>query len=359
VSFAEVRHQPRALLRLRRALASNRVPHAYLFHGPDGVGKELLARQFAALLLCAEPVGADGDARDACGVCQSCRLVAADNHPDLHVVHRKLNVYHAESRIRNQKAVDIGVAVVRQFLIDVAGIAPGMGRAKVFIVREADRITEEAQNALLKTLEEPPAATFIILLATAVDELLPTTRSRCQLVPLGPLPAAFIAERLRADFPELDAASVKRYAALAEGSMSAALRFAGDDIIAFDREVVDRLAKLTPENAMDLARSILEYVRDASARYRQRDSELSDTAAQRAALRDVFILLATGYRDRLYAGGTEGKAASVSPAAAAQAIRVIAATEPQLDSNVNVQLAIESLIIRLARLAQFPAAAML
>ncbi|HRX85962.1 MAG TPA: hypothetical protein P5572_13165 [Phycisphaerae bacterium] len=364
--LADVCHQESAQNLVQRALASARMPHAYILHGPDGVGKELFARRVAAVLLCEAPVTVAPGVRDACGACQSCHLVDADNHPDLHVVHRLLNAYHPDALVRNRKAIDLGVDVVRHFLIEAAGIAPSMGQAKVFIVREADAITPSAQNALLKTLEEPPPATFLFLLAASLDDLLPTTRSRCQLIGFGPLPSAFVAERLRARCPELPDADVKLCAALAQGSVAAALRFAEDELAAFHRTVSAALAGLTPPAASALAKQIVEYAKEAADRFRKRDPELSDTAAQRAALRDVFAVLAGWYRDRLHvAAGSPDLAAEAAGAAgfpllsAAGAVKLIAETERQLDSNVNVQLCIESLVFKLAAVRELPAAALI
>lgn len=366
--LSEVRHQEKAHRLVQRALASARVPHAYIFHGPDGVGKEHFARHFAALLLCDAPIEPEPGRRDACGKCQSCHLVEVDNHPDLHVVHRLLNAYHPDSVVRNRKAIDIGVDVVRHFLIDVAGIAPAMGRAKVFIVREADAITPQAQNALLKTLEEPPPATFILLLVSSLDELLPTTRSRCQLVPFGPLPTAFVTEQLAACCEGISAEDARLYAALAQGSMAAALRYAEDALAGFNRELGVKLAGLSMDTAPAVAKFIAEFAKDAAGRHRKRDPELSDTAGQRAALRDAIVLLATWYRDQMHlatgsvelAATPDGASAGVStPMAAAHAVRLVAAAEGQLELNVNVQLCIETLVFRLAALDDLPAGAML
>lgn len=366
--LSEVRHQERALQQVMRALASARVPHAYILYGPDGVGKELFARRLAALLLCEQPQTTDGAARDACLRCQSCHLVEVDSHPDLHIVHRLLNAYHPDSRIRNAKAMDLGVDVVRRFLIEPAGLSPAMGRAKVFIVREADAMNFAAQNALLKTLEEPPPATFLLLLATSLDALLQTTRSRCQVVPFGPLPAEFIRERLAAQRPDVAVDELGFYAALAQGSVAKAVRYAEDELAVFGRELAGHLEQLTPDSTGAVVKVVSEFAKEAAARHRKRDEELSDTAAQRAALRDVFNLMATWYRDRLYVAvglpaPTRGSAITESDSgkasAAAEAVRLISEMEARLEQNVNVQLVIESLMFRLAVVRELPAAALI
>jgi DNA polymerase-3 subunit delta' len=221
VSLADVKHQATAQRMLQRAISSHRVPHAYVFHGPEGVGKEMLARGLARLLLCESPkrdaepqASASATAQvnqehllilDACGVCSECKLVAAGTHPDLHLIYRQLNREHPEPEVRKRKGLEIGVDVLRHFVIDKVGMKPSRGRAKVFLIREADVITPQAQNALLKTLEEPPGTTYLILLVTGLDHLLPTTLSRCQVVQFDALPYQFVRERLRAMRPDLPA----------------------------------------------------------------------------------------------------------------------------------------------------------
>jgi DNA polymerase-3 subunit delta' len=369
VSLFDVRHQERAQRLLLRALGCARLPHAYIFHGPAGVGKEMLARRLASLLLCSDSQAGSGAAdvpggladlaqagRTPCGACRACKLMAADNHPDLHVVHRLLNAYHPDALVRNRKAVNLGVEVIRHFLIEPAGIAANMGSYKVFIIRDADRISPSAQNALLKTLEEPPPATILILLVSALDQLLPTTRSRCQLVPFGPLPDAFVLERLQAVQPDLAADDARVYATLAQGSIAAALRYAEDELADFNRALAAMLASLTPHSATEAVKAIMEFTKQHSGAYRKRDPELSETAAQREALRAVFALLATAYRERM-ARACGPDDSDADPMALAHAVRVIARAEGQLELNVNVQLCVESLVFALARLPHMPRAA--
>jgi DNA polymerase-3 subunit delta' len=152
-----------------------------------------------------------------------CRLAAAGTHPDLFVIHRQLNKQHPDSTIRKQKALVLGVDVIRHFLVDRAGTSPSRGRAKVVLVREAERMNDAAQNALLKTLEEPPGPTFIILLTHALDAMLPTTRSRCQQVMFQPLPTPFVEERLRSLCPGRGEGEIRYMAAHARGSLGSAV----------------------------------------------------------------------------------------------------------------------------------------
>jgi len=366
VPISDVHHQDRAQRLIQRALSAQRVPHAYIFHGPDGVGKELFAHRLAAIMLCENRSPSDADAPiDACGACRSCKLVAAGNHPDLHLVHRHLNVHHPDSEVRKKKAIDIGVDVIRHFVIDPCGMKPAMGRAKVFMVREADRITSGAQNALLKTLEEPPPTTYLILLAKSAERFLATTRSRCQLIGFGSLPRDYVARRLAEIRSDLSDSDIALYAALADGSLGAAVQFADQNIRAINEQVVDVQLGLTRQNALNAAARYIEIAKGFSQWYRERDPALSETAAQRQGLSLVLRLAASAYRDALHlACGSadalvndwardrlDGMAETIGAEPLARMIPAIAHAEWTLDRNVNTQLAVESLMFNLVNAA--------
>lgn len=190
--------QTRAVEILQSALASNRLHHAYIFHGPVGVGKFTTAMAFARVLLCphAEP---DLTGRIiACSVCDSCRLVDSPTgeHPDLHVVTKELARFNDDAQIRTRKLMTIPVAVLRDELIAKVYIASKLRHRKVFIVDEAELLDAVGQNVLLKTLEEPPEGTFLILVTSSEDRLLITVRSRCQRVAFVSLPDEVIASRV-------------------------------------------------------------------------------------------------------------------------------------------------------------------
>ena len=173
-------------------------PHALLIVAPRGAGAGTLARDAAAMLLCGAP-NADG----ACGACRSCRLIAAGSHGDL--------VHIAPGGAADQ----IGIEPIREL---VAGLAlfPVEGGRRVALVEGADRMNEAAQNALLKTLEEPPARTHVILAAAEDSGLLPTIRSRCATVRLG-LPEPVAAAELLAARLALDAPTATRLLRMASG----------------------------------------------------------------------------------------------------------------------------------------------
>jgi DNA polymerase-3 subunit delta' len=170
VVFERIEGQPRAVALLRRALTSGRVAHAWAFVGPAGSGRTTTALAFAQALLC--PAG-------GCGACRACGLTAVRQHPDLHVIVPT----PPETNPRGARAIRIGA--IRE-LGREAALTPALGARKVFVLDDAERMTGEAPQAFLKTLEEPPARTVLILIVARVRALPATVLSRCQIVRFQP-----------------------------------------------------------------------------------------------------------------------------------------------------------------------------
>jgi DNA polymerase-3 subunit delta' len=170
VAFEAIEGQPRAVELLRRALGSGRLAHAYAFVGPPGSGRTTTALALAQALLC--PQG-------GCGRCRSCALVAARQHPDLHV----LVPTPPETNPKGARAIRIGL--IRE-LERQAALKPAVAERKVFVLDDAERMTGEAPQAFLKTLEEPPARTVLILILPRAGAVPATVLSRCQIVRFQP-----------------------------------------------------------------------------------------------------------------------------------------------------------------------------
>ncbi len=192
-------------------LGSGRLPHALLFTGPRGGGKNSLARALAAALNCARP----GQGGAPCGLCPSCLKVAKDIHPDL-------ATFGPSGRSRQIKMEDI------QTLRAQMAFRPYEGRVKVFIVREADRLGSDAGNALLKTLEEPPPDSVLLLTSASEAEVMPTILSRCLRLKLPPLPHRLVCEAL-AEKRGLTGPRARLLAALAAGALGPALSLDPED----------------------------------------------------------------------------------------------------------------------------------
>jgi DNA polymerase-3 subunit delta' len=372
VRFRDIQHQERALSIVRRALRSGRMPHAYLFEGPEGVGKELTARALAARLLCEK--GGEVELRptdDACGQCPACRLMAAGNHPDFHLIHRGLHKFHPDRTIRQSKGLFLAVDLIRHFLIEPATMRPAQGRRRVFLIRDAERMNEEAQNALLKTLEEPPGAACLILVTSSATRLLPTIQSRCQRVPFGLLPADFVAQELVSRLG-ISAADARLLAALSDGRLGVAIRWQQIGLLAALDSAGDCLSRLAQRNPEAFSKSLIELATELATRARQpgddeeepggdedddtpRSAGKMPTDELREAFKLVLLLIGAHYRDALLAqAGLPALHPPVQPVAAdaeseriAQSVRALREAEYMLDRNVAPQLVGERLAVAL------------
>jgi DNA polymerase-3 subunit delta' len=220
MSFSDIIGHERPIRVLRRALSTGRVPHAYLFWGPDGVGKEGVARETAKVLFC-DDSAAPGRG-EACGKCAACRKVESDSHPDLHLL--------------AAEAASITVGDVRSLKETLSYRAFERGR-RVAIIRDAFRMTREASNALLKTLEEPSAGTHIFLLTQHRNQILPTLVSRCQPLRFDPVPEAQVRRLLEARGVEPAAAEVM--AVIAGGCPGAVAGEDAESLVEMEREVAE------------------------------------------------------------------------------------------------------------------------
>jgi DNA polymerase-3 subunit delta' len=330
--LSTVRAQATALETLRRALASERVHHAYLFDGPEGVGKERTAFGLAQALVCERR--APGTA-DACGQCKACgRAVPRSGesrpiHPDVVVLERGLYEPATIGR-RTPETQDISVDQVRTLVLAHAAFPPYEGRAKVFIVRRAEELSLSAANALLKTLEEPAARTHFVLLSSAPDTLLPTIRSRTQRIRFGALPDDVVEDLLaERGAPRSLAAATAR---LAGGSMAAALALSDPIATAERQEFVSRA--MSALEARDFGEAL----------------ELAEEAKK--VRKDTLIVniraLAAALGEQARAAARAGEAADMRRADVAAARHALAlATMRQLGANAAVQLATEAMLLKM------------
>ena len=298
--FSDIRDQDQAAATLSRAIASGKVPHAYLFVGPRGVGKRFTATILAAALCC------DGPAPRPCGGCTHCRKIGARTHPDVRI----LEVPQDKRKIPIE-----AVREAERWL----GVSPHEVRAKVLIVDPAEEMTDAAANAILKTLEEPRSGSFIALVTASASALLPTVRSRCQIVRFRPLKAETVADILAAEGVEPDVA--RTAAALSGGSLDRARQHTGEELgelLEIVSELLTGAAEQTPSRAMKAAERLRgDRQRTASA----------------------LELALTVLGDRLDAdGGPDGAA----PAQIAAVHRALTAMDR---NNMNPQLALEGVVM--------------
>jgi DNA polymerase III subunit delta' len=201
--FSAVLGHARPLGLLAGSIARRSLPPSLLFTGPDGVGKMLVARAVAEALNCLTPRG-----RDACGTCPVCRRIARGTHPDVLVI----------------DPPDLGATRIDHVRPAIAATAyrPFEGRCRVVIIDDADRLTDDAENALLKSLEEPPAGSVFILVTSRPETLLPTVRSRCSQLRFGRLAAGDVA-RVLTERHGYEVEEAHAIAAVAGGSPGRAL----------------------------------------------------------------------------------------------------------------------------------------
>jgi DNA polymerase-3 subunit delta' len=305
--LADVRGHDRVKGILAQLLDRDRVPPALLFAGPEGVGKKTLALAAAQALLCeAAPAG------EPCGACRTCRSVAAallpprldalrqraDEHPDEDVwrnfrVHPDLVLaegWRLTKTGRPRPEPEIRIDQVRDLIGEIAG-APFEARRRVFVIDDAHTMNEAAQNALLKSLEEPPPRSHVVLVSATPLGLRQTIRSRCQLLRFGPLPRTTVAEVLM-ERGELSEAEARVRAGLAGGSVGAALGLESEEYrrtreaaLAF----LEGLEALDPLGRMEAAER-LEQVKDSGLLLTILRSLLRDVAALRAGATTVLLV---------------------------------------------------------------------
>jgi DNA polymerase III subunit delta' len=315
--------------RIRRAHARGRLGHAYLLVGPEGVGKRTFARELAKAILCEA-----GRPFDACNVCAACHLVDAGTHPDLIIV------------TKPEDRLEFPISAMRDF-IGKFGLKPSRGPRKVAIVEDAEVFNEESANAFLKTLEEPPPGSLLLLRALHLESQLSTIRSRCQPLVFGPLST----ENVRAILIRLGTLPTERIdsiAALSQGSVRRALALADDEIMAF-RESLMRLlngSRIDAAALVDLITVFIDTAGKESAAKRARATLAVDLLVDvlRSALRiatNAAPLEADDSRMNLLA-------ARVGPEPILKALDACVSADRHIDQRVNIPVAMDALIDRIA-----------
>jgi DNA polymerase-3 subunit delta' len=363
MSLKNIFCQDKAIAILQKALAAGRVPHAYIFAGPEGVGKFAAAREWARLLLCESPT-IENDFADSCGLCRSCQLFDAGSHPDFNHVYKELLEFTRDNKGK-KTPVDLPIDVIREFLIEKVSTRPTLSKRKVFVVTEAERLNPSSQNALLKSLEEPPEYCCIIMLCTRMEKLLPTTKSRCQIIRFGPVAEDRIIEKLRE--MGADEQPARYFARLSQGSLGQACRWAelelaDGNLYQMKKQLLNSLVKYEYAGALDLAQWLLgESKKIATFR-----ADLDETTSRKdinrrsqttivqiiiSALHDAMKLNATPAKDLINFDQKEQMqklAGRFNPEQAAQKIADCYRTLHWIESSVNEKLIFDQLLLNLA-----------
>ena len=321
--FSQIIGREDTVRHLQDAIRAGKVSHAYLLEGETGTGKLLMARTFAQALQCRNMDG------DCCGECPDCRQAEGKNHPDI--------IY-----ITHEKPGLIRVDAIRQQVVADAAIRPYSGRYKIYIVEDAQKMNPSAQNALLKTLEEPPEYVVIMLLTNNAQGLLETIRSRCELIRLKPVRDDLV-EKYLMEHLQVPDYQARLCLAFARGSIGRAMELAASD----DFAQIRRTALMVAARARDLDVQQLSAV-------------VKEMAQFKVSIGDFLDILAVWYRDVLYFKATTKADALIFREELAQIrtsarlssyegietiLRAIETAKTRIEANVNFDLAIELLFL--------------
>jgi DNA polymerase III subunit delta' len=338
MAWSDIHGHDRWVAVFRHVAARQRLAHAYLFVGPPGVGKRLFALELARALLCER---SQPSQLAACGECEACVLFAAGTHPDFFLVGKPPD--------KNEMPIE----VMRE-LCQAYGLKSARGKTKIAVIDDADDFNDESANCFLKTLEEPPPRSLIILLGTSLEQQLPTIRSRCQVIRFAPLadtPMRAILGKEGVSDPQLASRLVK----LAAGSPGQALALKEPELWEFRGKLLRGLAQPRIDS-MALAKEFTEFAQSAgkeTSEHRQRAALVLKLLVE--ALGDVLDVHASGSLEPV---APEDRAALQSLAHRAQPDKILALLERCLEAEVHlgryiqVGLVIEALMDALGRMLE-------
>ena len=321
--FSEILGHEQIIEHLQNAIQMKKVSHAYILDGEEGAGKMMLARAFAQTLQC------ERGGTEPCGECHSCKQALSGNQPDIIMV-------------SHEKPASIGVEDIRGQLCGDIQIKPYSSPYKIYIVDEAEKMTVQAQNALLKTIEEPPAYGVILLLTTNADAFLPTILSRCVTLKLRPVKSevirAYLMEKYQIPDYQADVCT-----AFARGNVGKAQRLAQSEQFAELKEhLIHLLRHLRDMEIYELT----EAVRSASE-YKAEIGDYLDLMA--LWFRDVLLFKATRQIDGLVfaeeIGDISAQAQKSSYEGLERILKALEKAKVRLKANVNFELTMELLML--------------
>ncbi len=325
MNFSDIVGQESIKEQMQGAISTGRVSHAYILYGEVRSGKEFVAKVFAQSLLCEKPVTKGDGTIEPCGECHSCRQAMSANHPDI--------IYVPST---------IGVEEIRDRIVETVQIKPYQGPYKIYIVEEAEKLTVQAQNVLLKTIEEPPSYVVFILLTSSTEALLPTILSRCVLLNMRPVRddemRNYLMEQLHV--PESRA---EICIAFARGNIGRAKALASSED--FDKIRTNALSLLKNIHEMDTA-DIMEALKNI----REYGFDINDYLDIMAVwYRDILLFKATHdmnhliFRDEIQ---SIQKVAQYSDyEGIEEVIRALEVAKSRLRSKVNYELTMELLLL--------------
>ncbi|MBC8548875.1 MAG: DNA polymerase III subunit delta' [Candidatus Brocadiales bacterium] len=268
MSFSDILAQDHIIDHFKKAIKADQLSHAYIFTGQEGIGKTLFAKEFAKALNC------KSDGNDSCNSCPNCIRIEKHNHPD---------IFWTE---REEKAKFIKIENIRNLQNSVR-LSPLESDYKIFIIKEADRMNEEASNCLLKTLEEPSPNTIIILITNSMTPIKDTIRSRCQIIRFQPIPIHIIESQLT-DKSDADTTKIGWISRFCNGSLGSALHILNDNRYEINYDIVTRMTEPDIDNLV-----FAEHVVDS---YLSTGDSLEE---KRQLLKSILHCILQLYRDLL------------------------------------------------------------
>ncbi|MCC7042618.1 MAG: DNA polymerase III subunit [Acidobacteria bacterium] len=329
--FAQIVGHTRALDLLRRAVGWDSVPQSLLFAGPEGVGKHSAAVALAQAVNCASRRDGDG-----CGTCNSCRRIAAGTFSDVVVLDKG-----GEASIK--------IDALRDRVLGPIGYRPFEGRRRVFIIDPADDLTLQAQDALLKTLEEPPPSAILILVTAYPDSLLATIRSRCRRVRFSALPEDEVVRVLTGATCRIELLEARHRAVLSGGSVSRALAADGREFVD-DRDAALGLLASVTERQLPARLKAAAAFAQVDKKRRAREASSTRLALLASLLRDLLVLDVRG-RDEIANSDLADQLERLVPSFPAErlvaAFAAVRQAEASLDRNASPKIVADWLAVSL------------
>lgn len=315
---------------LQNSIVNNKLSHAYIINGSSGCGKKLLANTFAKTLQC------ETTDNDACCNCISCKVFDSSNHPDI--------IYVKSTNIKS-----IGVEDIRQQVINSAQIKPYKYKYKIFIIENADKMTVQAQNSILKTIEEAPPYDIFLLLSSKINNFLPTIISRCIILKIKPLSTDTITDYIICNL-NVDTNLAKIYSAFAQGSIGKAILISNsEEFINIRNKTIEWNIELKNKDIVQ----IFELVNEIESYKSDIDSIL-----------DIFymfyrdILMAKNFDTQKYILQTDKidiiqkEYNNLSYDSIFKILDIIEATRQKLKFNANFRLALEIMFLKLNKIVK-------
>lgn len=321
--FQDIIGHKQIIEHFQKAISFGKVSHAYILNGPDKSGKRMLAESFAAALQC------EKGGENPCMACHSCKQAVSGNHPD--IVH-----------LQHEKPATISVDEIRKQVNNDMGIKPYSGPYKIYIIDEAEKMNQQAQNALLKTIEEPPSYGVILLLTTNADLFLPTILSRCITLNLKAVPDREIKEYLMKVY-QIPDYQADICTAFAQGTVGKAIQLAeNEDFNELKNAALQLLKRINDIELYEMMEAIKQI-----GNYKLQINDYFDLLT--IWYRDVLLYKATAdvngliFKDEVYE--IKNRASKSSYPGIETILKALEKAKLRLNANVNFELVMELLLL--------------